>query len=632
VAPPYREREARFAQLARAKAVVSRRYSRARLLIALLTAIAALAWLTAPEQAWELPALLAGIAAFLVLVVRHDRIEQEREAQAALAAINRDAQHRLERDWSKLLPAWHVEPLDDHPYASDLDLFGHASVVQILGPVQTPTGRMIVSRWLLQEPQTADPATIARRQTAVRELAPQLDFRQQLTVAARRIPALDSIPAPLLSAAESDATLVRGFLDEARRQREPSLVRFLDWAEEPSWLLSRPWIPWIASTLGVGTTSLFVAWLAGVVASPWWAAGVLAGWILRFLVRHPLEHAFAGAAGEYGLRSWTALIGLIERASWTSAELSDARAALASGGRAGRALRSLEQLVALADFRLSTWLYLPVQSLTLCELHVWWAIERWRAAHGHHVADWLAAIGKVEAISSLASLAFDHPEWAFPEVSTAHDRLESSAVGHPLLADDVRVANDLTVGPPGRFVLITGSNMSGKSTLLRSMGVNVVLAQAGAPVCASRLSMPPLALHTSMRVADSLERGLSLFMASLVRLERIVRAAREARDRTVCYLLDEVLQGTNSAERQVAVRTIISHLLATRAIGVVTTHDLELAHDPAFTAHADSYHLQETLAGESGNVVMTFDYKLRPGPAEAGNALQLLRMLGLGDR
>jgi DNA mismatch repair ATPase MutS len=197
----------------------------------------------------------------------------------------------------------------------------------------------------------------------------------------------------------------------------------------------------------------------------------------------------------------------------------------------------------------------------------------------------------------------------------------------------VRVANDVQVGPQGRFLLITGSNMSGKSTLLRAIGLNVVLAHAGGPACASAFRLPRLALHTSMRVSDSLELGLSLFMASLVRLQQIVEAARVATaDCRVCFLLDEVLQGTNSAERQIAVRTVVGHLLGCEAIGAVTTHDLELARDPAFTAHADSFHLQETLSGSGADIAMTFDYRLRPGPAQAGNALQLLRMLGLADR
>jgi DNA mismatch repair ATPase MutS len=304
------------------------------------------------------------------------------------------------------------------------------------------------------------------------------------------------------------------------------------------------------------------------------------------------------------------------------------------GGHVRRALQTLEQGVALADFRLSTWLYLPVQTFTLWDLHVWWGLERWRQRHGRHVRGWLEAIGRIEALSALASLAHDHPEWAFPTIHDTPDeralRIDAGGLGHALLPNATRVVNDVAIGPKGRFLLVTGSNMSGKSTLMRAVGVNIVLAHAGAPVCAREMELPLVALHTSMRVADSLERGLSLFMASLVRLERIVRAAREAGPaRPVCYLLDEVLQGTNSAERRVAVRTIVDHLLASWAVGVVTTHDLDLARDPSFAAHAESVHLQETLAGTGDAVTMTFDYRLRPGPATGGNALQLLRLLGL---
>ena len=357
------------------------------------------------------------------------------------------------------------------------------------------------------------------------------------------------------------------------------------------------------------------------------------GWLLRAVVQTPLEATNAGAGGEHVLRGWSALVRLVGGARWQSSELADAHGLLARQ-HVGRALAGLEQLVALADFRLSTLLYLPVQTLTLWDLHVWWALERWRARHGRQVRAWLDAIGRIEAIAALASLPHDQPAWAWPTLHAVTDgadlHIDATALGHALLPDRTRVANDVSVGPKGRFLLVTGSNMSGKSTLMRAIGVNVVLAHAGAPVCAASMRVPLVTLHTSMRVADSLERGLSLFMASLLRLERIVRAAREAiPERPVCYLLDEVLQGTNSAERRVAVHTIVDHLLASWAIGVVTTHDLELARDPAFAAHADSVHLQETLVDTGDGVTMTFDYTLRPGPATGGNALQLLKLLGL---
>ena len=471
--------------------------------------------------------------------------------------------------------------------------------------MHTPTGRRALTAWLL----SIDEATLAGirdRQAAVAELAPALDFRQDLTLAARSTP--------------HDAG-------------QHELGAFVAWAEGDSWLLARPWIPILAVALGVATSAGALLYYAGWIAGPWFAITATLGWLLRALVQTPLEATNAGAGGERALRGWSALVRLVSGQRWQSPPLAEAHAAL-EGGHVRGALRTLEQGVQLADFRLSTWLYLPVQTLTLWDLHVWWGLEWWRRRHGRHVRGWLEAIGRVEALAALASLAHDHPQWCFPSLhdTPAADalRLDATALGHALLANGPRVTNDVAIGPKGRFLLVTGSNMSGKSTLMRAVGVNVVLAHAGAPVCARTMQLPLVALHTSMRVADSLERGLSLFMASLVRLERIVRAAREARQaRPVCYLLDEVLQGTNSAERRVAVRTIVDHLLASWAIGVVTTHDLDLAQDPAFAAHADSVHLQETLTGDGDAVTMTFDYRLRPGPATGGNALQLLRLLGL---
>jgi hypothetical protein len=552
-------------------------------------------------------ALLAslGLGLFVALAVYHAGVERRRQHAAGFAVLNREALARLERRWDALPAAWQPGPLDDHPYAADLDVFGHASIVQLAGPVHTPTGRRALAGWLLAIDR-ATPTDVRDRQAAVAELAPALDFRQDLTLAARATPH-----------------------DVGGHE----LGAFVAWAEGDSWLLARPWISLLALALGVATVTGAILYYAEWIRGPWFAITATLGWLLRAWVQTPLEATNAGAGGERALRGWSALLRLLGAQRWQSPPLAAAQAVLEQE-HVRSALNSLETGVSLADFRLSTWLYLPVQTLTLWDLHVWWALERWRAKHGRQVRGWLEAIGRVEGLAALASIAYDHPAWAFPTLvdTPAPDalRLDATALGHALLSNASRVTNDVAIGPKGRFLLVTGSNMSGKSTLMRAVGVNVVLAHAGAPVCAEAMHLPLVALHTSMRVADSLERGLSLFMASLVRLERIVRAAREApQARPVCYLLDEVLQGTNSAERRVAVRTIVDHLLASWAIGVVTTHDLDLARDPAFAAHAESVHLQETLTGAGDAVTMTFDYRVRPGPATGGNALQLLRLLGL---
>jgi hypothetical protein len=583
----------------------SRRISYLRLLAAAL-AVTGFVLLTTGRRGLAATLLAwAGPGLFVALAIAHAGVERRRERATGHAVLNREALARLERRWDALPAPWQPGALDDHAYAGDLDVFGHASIAQLAGPVHTPTGRRALASWLL----AIDEATLAGirdRQAAVAELAPALDFRQDLTLAARATP------------------------HDAGQHELGALVA---WAEGDSWLVARPWISILAAILGAVTTTGAILYYADVIGGPWFVIPATLGWLLRAMVQTPLEATNAGAGGERALRGWSALVRLVARARWQSPPLAEAQGILDTG-HVRAALRSLEQFVALADFRLSTYLYLPVQTLTLWDLHVWWALERWRHRHGRHVRGWLEAIGRVEALSALASIAHDHPDWAFP---TVHDtpasealRIEATGLGHALLTNAARVTNDVAIGPKGRFLLVTGSNMSGKSTLMRAVGVNVVLAHAGGPVCATAMHLPLVALHTSMRVADSLERGLSLFMASLVRLERIVRAAREARqDRPVCYLLDEVLQGTNSAERRVAVRTIVDHLLASWAIGVVTTHDLDLARDPAFAEHADSVHLQETLTGEGDAVTMTFDYRLRPGPATGGNALQLLRLLGL---
>jgi DNA mismatch repair ATPase MutS len=237
----------------------------------------------------------------------------------------------------------------------------------------------------------------------------------------------------------------------------------------------------------------------------------------------------------------------------------------------------------------------------------------------------------------VATLAHDQPDWAFP---TFHDDpkqpLRAAALGHPLLRPASCVRNDVSVGPPGTFLFVTGSNMSGKSTLLRAIGANAVLAAAGAPVCASELALPPVLVRTSMRIEDSLSEGISLFMAELLRIKAVVEAASSAQGsgRTVLYLLDEILHGTNTAERRIAARGVLRHLLATGAVGAVSSHDLTLADSDDLRAAARSVHFREDVhegSGADSDAVLTFDYHLREGVATTRNALKLLGAVGLGD-
>jgi DNA mismatch repair ATPase MutS len=277
------------------------------------------------------------------------------------------------------------------------------------------------------------------------------------------------------------------------------------------------------------------------------------------------------------------------------------------------------------------------QVLLLWDFHVLAGLERWRSRSGRRAREWLKGLGEVEALSALAGLAHDNPEWAFPEIHPGQSAtIDGTDVGHPLLREDKRVVNDIEVGPARTFLLVTGSNMSGKSTLLRAIGLNVVLAQAGGVVCAARFRMPTVCLFTSMRVRDSIEHGVSYFMAGLVRLRSIVTAARahSVDDGAFLYLLDEVLQGTNSAERHVAVCRIVGELISMDTLGAVTTHDLALADAEELKQACRPVHFTETIevGGDGAAAGMSFDYRLRPGVATSTNALRLLELMGIRHR
>jgi DNA mismatch repair ATPase MutS len=321
------------------------------------------------------------------------------------------------------------------------------------------------------------------------------------------------------------------------------------------------------------------------------------------------------------------------RSDFTAPRLVELRRRLGTGRGAAAELARLGGIVRWAEARYSPMAYMFLQLFLLWDFHVLAALERWQRDSGAHARDWLAALGEIEALGALATLGYENPDWCMPELADGGPAvIEGREVGHPLLADEVRVHNDVTVGPAGHFLLITGSNMSGKSTLLRAIGTNVVLAQAGGPVCARAFRLPVVELWTSIRIDDSLEAGISLFMAELRRLKRIVDAARApGRDRPLLYLLDEMLHGTNTAERRIAARTVLGHLVRAAAIGAVTTHDLTMADDRSLDDVAARVHFTERFERRDGAMVMTFDYRLRPGLATSANALKLLDLVGLGE-
>ncbi|HSM06383.1 MAG TPA: hypothetical protein VK858_17305 [Longimicrobiales bacterium] len=552
-------------------------------------------------------ASVLALAGFVVLVRRYRRTRTTLARDRIALELARQGLARLDRRWDDLPPTGPGPAgIDTHRYAGDLDLFGRASLFALLGPVQTPMGRERVTRWLL-EPTSPD--AIPGRQAAIRELAAATEQREAAAVDGARVEPVSG----------------------------EKLERFLKWCEGGDDLTGA--LRTAAWVLPLVTLLLAVGDVLDLVPTAGWVLGVLVQGVLAYRVAARLHAGFARASsGVPGIRQYADLFQRWEHWTAEAPLLREEVALLNRDGRyASDALSALGRILHLADLRLS--MIHPVLAVgVLWDLNLAAALDRWRRRWGHDVAGWMEALGHLEGLSALATLAADHPDWAFPDAAREVGageavRFEARDLGHPLIPPDRCVRNDVELGPPGTVLLVTGSNMSGKSTLLRSIGLAVVLARAGGPVCATELHLPPVRLFTSMRVRDSVEAGVSYFMAELLRLKALLDAAPQpdapGDEPPLLYLVDEVLQGTNSEERQVAGRRLIRHLLRRRAIGAVTTHDLDLHRGPRVQPHAVLVHFRESVDEEGHG--LTFDYRLRPGLATTRNALLLAERIGLTE-
>lgn len=541
--------------------------------------------------------LAVAVVILAVLVVRHARVDIARRRALAMADENSQAVARLDREWLGVPePPTLVSPTAT---ALDLDVVGPASLLHLVGKAATLIGQRRLEAWALEA--TVDPGVVLTRQDAIRELAPEVGLRERMACAGRLLP------------------------DDARR-----LDVFLRWVDGPSTSHLR-WVPPVAWTLTLALWAASVVVYFSGQALVLWVTTLAAGWLTTLVLGRHINTTFAGAGAlAHGLGQFVTLVRLIEGHHPKASLLVSTHARLSvSGATASRALGELDRLIGFSHFRHGALLHVIVHSLTLWDLHVWLALLRWRRCHAEAIPVWLDAVATFDALARLGGLAHLHPEWCYPTF-VDEGGVRGHSVGHPLLASRVRVPNDVDIGPAGSVLVVTGSNMAGKSTLLRAVGLNVVLAQLGAPVCAGWFVLPPLRLETCMRTSDSLEHGLSSFMAQLTRLKAVVDAAI-APGPPLLYLLDEVLHGTNSEERRIAVQRILSHLLRTSAIGALTTHDLALTQIPALTLAARHVHFTETFDESVVPPVMRFDYRMRPGPATSRNALKLVAMLGLPE-
>ena len=561
---------------------------------------------------------LAGVLAigFIASFTYHTRLDEQRRRYRELVFMQEEALARLQRDWAHMPQRPFPAVADATHVARDLDLIGPASLQHLLGTVQTPIGLATLQSWLLHPTATA---TARARQKMVAELALLPDFRDALGVAGR-------------------------LMGDTQRSFED----FAQWAEAKPFFADRPNLLWASRILPILTLALVAAQLIGWTALPLWLIGVAINYSLTYFAgKQANADVDRVASNNHVFEGYARIFDILTTQEFHAPELQQLQQQLmAKQSSAAQQMRRLGRIMPLVELR--RWaFFILIQVFTMVLFHATWLLDRWRGDAGTQVRGWLRALGEFEALSALATLAHDQPEWVFPELSeTGERKLVARALGHPLLPPAVAVGNDVALGPPCTFLLVTGSNMSGKSTLLRAIGVNIVLAQAGGPVCAHALTLPPVQLATSIRVTDSLEQGVSYYMAELRQLKSVVDAASTLHDqslsvdkggqgvgtephRTLLFLLDEILHGTNTTERQIAARHIVRYLLDLGAMGAVSTHDLTLADTPELLIASELVHFTETFERTNGTPVMHFDYQLRPGIATSTNALQLMEIVGL---
>lgn len=529
--------------------------------------------------------------AFAALVVWHERVKKAVDHARRAASLYEAGLARLDGRWrghgargDAFIPAGHL-------YAVDLDLFGDGSLFQLLSRARTRHGERELASWL-SAPSGQD--EILARQHAVDELRDRLDLREDLALAGEE----------LRSAVDAD--------------------RLEAWGE------ARPVFATAAVPLVAAAASLVTIIAFGLYATqtiPGWplvVAALAQAGVYR-AVRGQVDEALRGvdrAASDLALL--TDLAHRLESEPLTSARGKELQGELHTEGvAASNAIRALRRRLEIHDSGRNL-LFMPVAIVLLWPVHGAFWIDRWRARFGGAVGRWLRAAGEIEALSSLASHAYEHPEDAFAEIDASASGFEAEALGHPLLPVGECVRNDVAFGRDAQALIVSGSNMSGKTTLLRAVGTNAVLALAGATVRARRLVICPLRIGASIRTQDSLLDGRSRFQAEIDRIRDVMQLAQN--DPPALFLLDEVLAGTNSHDRRIGAAAIVQGLLGSGAIGLVTTHDLALAElDPEGRGRIDNVHFEDQI--EDGQ--MKFDYRMRPGVVRRSNAIELMRSVGL---
>ncbi len=533
------------------------------------------------------------IAVFIRLVYKDLANKEAIKHVENLLAVNDSEMRALEGDYFQFPDGAEHLP-KDHLYAADIDIFGHASLFQFINRTNSEMGAECLSGWLLQP---AEPSVIVARQEAVKELSAKMQWRQELQAVGR------------------ETSLKRS-----------TLTRLRSWVNEPTLFLQfKPWA-WLRIVLPVISVGVLVGNIAGVIPLNILYLSLFLFAVLAYQLNKliaPLHDRLSKMVEE--LETLSRSVALAEDEGFETALLQSLKNNyVVKDHKASLVIGEVKQLLERLDIRYNVVISAPLNLLLLWNLQQVLELEKWKKAHAADIEKWFDTLAVLESLSSLANVHFNQPGWCFPQLADKYFSIEAEELGHPLITESKRVNNYINIKQHAQLMLVTGSNMAGKSTYLRSVGINVVLAMAGAPVCAKSFRISPVQLVSSMRIADNLEESTSTFYAELKKLKTVIDKVN--RREHVFILLDEILRGTNSLDRHTGSVALIRQLIRQETAGIIATHDLALADiKQEFPGNILNFHFDAQIEKEE----LYFDYKLKPGVCKSLNASILMKKIGI---
>jgi Flp pilus assembly protein TadB len=593
----YLQRAAQFADQANTLGKRYNQYSLVRLLLFILFIGIAIYLFTTFHFLVGTIFIIAFLFAFYRFILWHQKIQQAQKHHEQLAQVNEWEAACLDHDYQAYEDGADCQdPL--HPYAIDLDLFGPYSIFQYINRTGTALGRQQLANWL-KKPAT--PSTIQERQSAVTELKDMLDWRQHF----------------------------QAYGLEANDQLE-EIELLHKWLGQSPYISDKKWLVSMLYIIPVWSAVVCVLW---ALYLPWYMALLLflpAMLILRQYVERINRTHIETTHAEKALAHYARLIKHIEEQDFQAPALQQLQQQFElRDQKASVAIQRLSYIISQLNVRYNAFA-IVLNILGLWDLQWVYRLEKWKAEMKETLPKWFKAMAQFEALSSMGNLYHNNPEWIIPSL---HDDalFDTIQIGHPLIHKDKRICNDIKIPTDGHIKLVTGSNMAGKSTFLRTVGLNIVLAMSGSPVCASRFAMPPLQVYTSMRTQDALHESTSSFFAELKRLKFIIEAveataSQETPSLQTFFLLDEILKGTNSNDRHTGSKALIRQLIRSRGSGIIATHDLELGQLEA-EASGTIENLRIEVEIKDGQ--LHFDYKLKKGVSQSFNATLLMKQMGI---